>query len=343
MTRPGDPATQATADPPQGPHAGTAITIVCPVHNERTALPALLARLDRCLADRAETFEVVFVDDGSDDGSAELLAASGLTAARCRLVTLARNFGKEAAISCGLDYADGDAVILLDADLQHPPELIATLLAWWYAGYDMVVPVNTRREGQTRLYRGLARGFYGLLARTASVAIPADASDFRLLDRTVVETIRRMPERTRFMKGIYAWPGFRCATFAYTPETRRHGRSKWRPWKLWTFALDGLFAFSAAPLRVWTYVGLAIALVAFGWAFKIGITALVYGIQVVPGVTTVAILVLFTLGLLMIQGGILGEYIARIFDEVKGRPLYVVRRVHDMTDHGDGRDPDQRG
>lgn len=307
--------------------ANPLLSLVIPVYNEAEALPRFIELVEEALKAQENNYEIIFVNDGSSDDSLDILL--GYTDRNSVVVIdLARNFGKEAAVTCGLSYARGDAVIIMDADLQHPVSLIPELLEKWREGYEMVVPRNVARENESAVYRWLAHTFYRVIHAIGTIDIPPGASDFRLLDRKVVSVICHLPERNRFMKGIYAWPGFSVFYLPYNTEDRYAGTSKWRPWQLWNLALDGIFSFSAAPLRIWTYLGCIIALVAFLWAFKIGVSALIYGIQVVPGVTTVAILVLFTLGLLMVQGGIQGEYIARIFEEVKGRPLYVVRGVY---------------
>jgi hypothetical protein len=216
----------------------------------------------------------------------------------------------------------------MDADLQHPPDVIGKMLSLWRDGHDMVVPVNQKRTDQPLMNRSAARLFYRIMRMMSRVEIVPDGSDFRLMDRKIVDVIRQLREVRRFMKAIYAWPGYSVCTFPYDVRPRRGGRSTWKIWGLWNFALEGIFNFSSLPLRIWTYLGFVIALVAGIWGLSIGIRALIYGPNVVQGITTVAIFVFFTLALVMIQGGIQGEYLARIFDEVKRRPLYVVRKVY---------------
>jgi glycosyltransferase involved in cell wall biosynthesis len=221
----------------------------------------------------------------------------------------------------------------MDADLQHPPHVIGKMLSLWRDGYDMVVPVNEKRTYQGIVSRSAARVFYRIMRRLSRVDIVPNGSDFRLMDRKVIDVIRQLREIRRFMKAIYAWPGYSVCTFPYDVRERQGGRSTWNLWGLWNFALEGIFNFSSLPLRIWTYLGFAIAIVAGVWGLSIGIRALIYGPNVVQGVTTVAVFVFFTLALVMIQGGIQGEYLARIFDEVKRRPLYVVRKVYRYKDN----------
>jgi polyisoprenyl-phosphate glycosyltransferase len=300
------------------------LSIVAPAYNEERNLPAFLAAIVPVLERLGESFELVFVDDGSRDGTFGMLAAAASQDPRIKVVGLARNFGKDIALSAGISHARGRAVIPIDCDLQHPVELIPQFVAKWREGYDMVIGVRSRRDEEGWARRKASQTYYKLLRAMTPVEIPANAGDFRLIDRKIVDVIVQMPERHRFMKGIFAWPGFKVASIDFQAAPRPSAtRSTWSFFKLWRFALDGLFSFSTAPLKLWTYVGAVSAFVAFVYAMITIVQKVFFGIAV-PGYASLLIVVLFIGGLLLISNGIQGEYIARIFEEVKGRPLYVV-------------------
>jgi glycosyltransferase involved in cell wall biosynthesis len=299
------------------------ISMVAPAFNEARNLPAFLEALVPVLESLGEPWEIVFVDDGSrDDTLGALLSARALDP-RIKVVGLARNFGKDIALSAGLAHARGHAVIPIDCDLQHPPELVPQMVAKWRAGADMVLGVRSKRTEEGFLRRASAGAYYRMMKRMTPVEIPRNAGDFRLLDRKIVDVINQMPERCRFMKGIFAWPGFKTETVEFQANVRAGGTSTWSLFKLWRFALDGLFSFSTVPLKVWTYIGGLSAIGAFVYLMITLIQKLFFGIDA-PGYASLLIVVLFFNGLLLLSNGIQGEYIARIFEEVKGRPLYVV-------------------
>jgi glycosyltransferase involved in cell wall biosynthesis len=303
------------------------LSIVAPAYNEERNIPAFLAAMIPVLEGIGETFEIVFVDDGSRDGTLGLLAAASSQDPRVKVVALARNFGKDIALSAGIAHATGRAVIPIDCDLQHPPELIPQFVAKWREGFDMVIGVRSKRDEDGWLRRKLTRVYYRVMRSMTSIEIPANAGDFRLIDRKVVDVIVKMPERHRYMKGIFAWPGFKVASIDFQARPRAHATtSTWSFFKLWRFALDGLFSFSTAPLKLWTYVGAAAAFGAFVYLAITLIQKIFFGIAV-PGYASLLIVVLLLGGLLLISNGIQGEYIARIFEEVKGRPLYVVGKT----------------
>nr|HEX4314851.1 glycosyltransferase family 2 protein [Kofleriaceae bacterium] len=306
------------------------LSIVAPAYNEERNLAAFVAAIIPVLEGIGETFEIVFVDDGSRDTTRGLLAAAASQDKRIKVVGLARNFGKDVALSAGLAHATGRAVIPIDCDLQHPVELIPKFVAKWREGYDMVVGVRNKRDEEGVIRRSLSRTYYRVMRMMTSVEIPPNAGDFRLIDRKIVDVIAKMPERHRFMKGIFAWPGFKVASLEFQANVRANDtRSSWSLFKLWRFALDGLFSFSTAPLKLWTYVG---ALAAFGAFVYFAITLvqkIVFGIDA-PGYASLLMVVLFFNGLLLISNGIQGEYIARVFEEVKGRPLYVVGETYNL-------------
>ncbi len=300
------------------------ISIVAPAYNEERNLSEFLAAIVPVMESTGETFEIVFVDDGSKDGTLGMLAAAASLDPRIKVVGFARNFGKDIALSAGIAHATGQAVIPIDCDLQHPVALIPQFIAKWREGYDMVLGVRSKRDEEGFGRRTMSRTYYKIMGWMTSVEIPPNAGDFRLIDRKIVDVINKMPEMHRFMKGIFAWPGFKVASVEFQASTRANEtRSSWSFFKLWRFALDGLFSFSTAPLKIWTYVGLVSALGAFVYLTVTVIQKLVFGIDA-PGYASLLILLLFFNGLTMISNGIQGEYIARIYEEVKGRPLYVV-------------------
>lgn len=301
------------------------ISMVAPAYNEARNLPELLAALVPVLESIGEPWEIVFVDDGSRDDTIGCLLAARAQEPRIKIVGLARNFGKDVALTAGLRHARGRAVIPIDCDGQHPPELIREMVAKWRAGADMVVGVRTKRTEEGLLRRTAARAYYGFMQRMTHVEIPPNAGDYRLLDRKIVDVINEMPERCRFMKGIFAWPGFKTELAPFQANVRAGGQSRWSLFKLWRFALDGLFSFSTTPLKIWTYIGGLSALGAFVYLAITLIQKLAYGIDV-PGYASLLMVMLFFNGLLLLSNGIQGEYLARIFEEVKGRPLFVIGR-----------------
>ena len=304
------------------------LSIIVPVKDEEDAIPLFVKRICstlECLHDPAgRSFEILFVDDGSSDGTLALLRRLHAADARIRALSLSRNFGKEAAVSAGLDHARGDAVVPMDVDLQDPPEVLPEMLAKWREGFEVVYGVRQDREQDSLPKRLTADLFYRAHNWLASDKIPAHAGDFRLLDRKVVNVIRALPERNRFMKGLFAWAGFRQAAVSYSRQPRQAGTTKFGYWKLWTFALDGITSTSTVPLRVWSYLGGLIAFFALAWAAFITVRTLVLGIDL-PGYASIIVAVLFLGGLQLLSLGIIGEYVGRILVEAKQRPIYVVR------------------
>lgn len=309
--------------------ASRLLSIVVPVLNEQDGLSPFLTALYAALEDCPVELEVVFIDDGSTDATLERLRQMARQDTRVRYLSLSRNFGKEAALTAGLLNARGDAVVPMDVDLQDPPCLIQDFLHLWQEqGYDMVYGVRESRTEDTRLKRSSAGLFYRFFNRIAEAPIPAEAGDFRLLDRRVVEALRRLPERNRFMKGLYAWAGFRSIGVAYQRPARTTGQSKFNYWKLWNFALDGLLSFSTLPLRVWSYIGGITALVSFVYIIVIVAKVLLLG-RDVAGYASLMSTVLFFGGMQLLSIGVLGEYVGRLFIESKGRPLYLVAEDSD--------------
>jgi glycosyltransferase involved in cell wall biosynthesis len=300
------------------------LSVVIPLYNESGSLGALHTRLTAVIETLPLAgYEVVFIDDGSRDTTFAEVAALCAIDPALRAIRFARNFGKEAAMAAGLRAATGDVVVLMDGDLQHPPELIPDLLARWRDGAKMVTAVRRSRDTDPWLRRQLSRGFYGLFKRVSEVALAEGGGDFRLFDRAVVRAINSLPERTRFMKGITSWVGFRQEEIAFDPAERAAGASAWSLLRLLRYAVDGLSAFSTLPLRVWSLIGIGMATVSGLYGAWLVIRTIIWGIDV-PGYASVMVSVLFLSGIQLIGLGVLGEYVGRIFTEVKARPLYLV-------------------
>ena len=304
------------------------LTIVVPVLNEAASVAGFLAALEpvcaRVAAEHGVDCELLFVDDGSTDGTGAALLATPC-AIPLGLVTLSRNFGKEAAMTAGLAEAAGDAVVVMDVDLQDPPDLVVEMVARWRAGAPVVLARRSDRTSDTFLKAQSANWFYRLHNRISQVQIPPNVGDFRLMDRQVVEAVNALPENRRFMKGIFAWVGFPPEVIDYVRPVRAEGRSKFTGWKLWRFAVEGITSFSEVPLVVWTYVGFTISLTAFVYAGFIVVRTLAFGADV-PGYASLLTGVLFLGGIQILGIGVLGEYIGRIYSEVKRRPPYIVAR-----------------
>lgn len=299
------------------------ISVVIPVFNERANLAPLAARLVPALDDAGVAFEAIFIDDGSQDDSLETLRALCAAEPRFRALSFSRNFGKEVAIAAGLDEARGRAVVIMDSDLQHPPEVIPLFIARWREGFKNVYGQRTDRATDPKLRMVLTRLFYRLIDHFGDVSLPPGAGDFRLLDRQAVDALLTMRERARFNKGLFAWIGFKSIGVPFEVESRASGASKFNLPRLIRFALDGIMSFSSIPLKVWTYVGLAISCFALGMAAYYWARTMLFGVDT-PGFPTLVVSIAFFSGVQLISLGVLGEYIARIFNEVKGRPLYLV-------------------
>lgn len=307
------------------------LSIVCPFYNEQEAINPFFARLTPILKDTGESFEIICVNDGSQDETLSGLLAAQQRYPGVRIVDLSRNYGKEAALTAGIDTAAGDAVIPIDADLQDPPEVIPLLMAKWREGYDVVLAKRVDRTSDSWLKRITATMFYRLHNRIADVPIPENVGDFRLMDRVVVNAVRQLPERRRFMKGIFAWVGFRTAVVEYVRESRSAGYSKFNGWRLWNFALEGITAFSTAPLRIWSYFGGVVAGFAFLYGAFIILRTLLLGVDL-PGYASLLTVVLFLGGIQLIGLGVIGEYLGRVYSESKQRPIYLVRKIYNEKD-----------
>ncbi|QBQ98319.1 glycosyltransferase family 2 protein [Paraburkholderia pallida] len=306
------------------------VSLIVPFYNERAAVERFFTETVRVLESvRSIRFEIVCINDGSVDGTLEQLVAASRRDARVRVIDLTRNFGKEAALTAGLDEALGDAVIAIDADLQDPPSLIPEMIERWRDGAEVVLARRASRACDSFLKRTTAALFYRVHNALSEVKIPENVGDFRLIDRRVVNALRQLPERHRFMKGLFAWVGFRTVTIDYEREPRSAGHSKFSGWRLWNFALEGITSFSTVPLRSWTYIGCALALLAFLYGGFIVSRTLLFG-NPVPGYASLISIVLFLGGIQLIGIGVIGEYVGRIYDESKGRPIYLVRRRYEV-------------
>ena len=305
------------------------LSMVIPCYNETANLEALFQRLAAALDPLGLSYEVICVNDGSRDQTLDQLIAWHRRDDRIKVINFSRNFGKEVALTAGLDYSRGAAVIPLDADLQDPPELIGAMVEQWRSGYDVVYATRRSRREEGWLKQWTAELFYQVLHVLSPVPIPANTGDFRLMDRRVVEALKALPERTRFMKGLFAWVGFRQTAIYFDRPERYRGETTWNYWKLWNFALEGITSFSLVPLKVWGYLGLGFASCAFGYGSFLILRTIILGVDV-PGYASLMVTVLFLGGIQLMSLGILGEYLGRVYQEVKGRPLYLVRDVYGL-------------
>jgi glycosyltransferase involved in cell wall biosynthesis len=307
------------------------LAVVVPVYNETAVLEAFHQRLVAVLADCGMRCQVLYVDDGSDADCLALLHRLRTGDPQVAILELSRNFGREVALSAGLDHVDADAVIVMDADLQDPPEVIPQFIAEWRNGYDVVYGQRTERQGDSPLKRYTASAFYRVMGYLSDVEIPHNVGDFRLLSRRAVAALNALPERHRYMKGLYAWIGFPQKGVEYVRAPRAAGESKWTYWRLWNFALEGITSFSAAPLKLATYLGLLTSTLAFLYGVFMLVRTLLWG-NPVPGYPSLSIVVLFLGGVQLICLGIIGEYLARTYQESKGRALYFLKGYHPAGD-----------
>jgi polyisoprenyl-phosphate glycosyltransferase len=319
--------------------SGNKISVVVPAYNEQEVLPEFHRRLSAVLDGLPFVKDIVYVNDGSRDQTLEVLDAIRAADPSVSVLDLSRNFGKEIALTAGLDYAAGDAVIVIDADLQDPPELIPELIRQWQAGCDVVYAKRLGRAGESAVKRTTAFLFYRVMQGVSRVKIPEDTGDFRLLSRRAVDSLRSLREQHRFMKGLFTWIGYRQQAVPYHRDSRFAGTTKWNYWKLWNFALEGITSFTIAPLRIATYLGLVTALGAFSYGGFIIVRTLLFG-NPVAGYPSLLTVVLFLGGVQLTATGVLGEYVGRIFNETKNRPLYFINKF----DAGRGSDAaDERG
>lgn len=304
------------------------ISLIIPVFNEQEAIAPFLERVERVFREKISNVRVeyVFVNDGSTDATLHVLVEAAGRNPNIVVVDLSRNFGKEPALTAGLDVASGDAVVPIDVDLQDPPEIIPALIDRWLAGDEVVVARRVQRREDSALKRETARAFYWVHNLLSKTRIPENVGDFRLMDRVVVDALKRLPESQRFMKGLFAWVGFKTSSVEYVRERRSVGVSKFSGWTLWNLALEGITSFSTAPLRIWTYVGGLVAFVSIVMGCAVVIQKIVFESST-PGYAAVATGIFFLGGVQLIGIGMLGEYIGRVYMETKNRPIYIIRKI----------------
>ena len=299
------------------------LIVIVPAYNEAAVLEVFHERLSRVLDELPLEGSVLYVDDGSADGTWDIIESLTRRDARAGALKLSRNFGKEAAMTAGLDEVDADAVVVIDADLQDPPELIPALIEQWRAGYDVVYATRSARTGETGFKRLTSSAFYRTMERLSDTPVPRDTGDFRLLSRRALEALRQLRERQRFMKGLFAWIGYRQTAVHYQRDPRHAGKTKWNYWRLFQLAVEGITSFSTAPLRVATWTGLSASILSFGYGLWVLTKALLYG-DPVRGYPTLMLVILFLGGVQLLALGVIGEYLGRNYAESKQRPLYFV-------------------
>lgn len=307
------------------------ISIVVPMFNEQEVLDIFFEKVTPIISKITNAYEIICVNDGSTDKTFELLQAYCEKDAKIKAINLSRNFGKEYALTAGIDCSTGHAVIPIDADLQDPPEVLTELVEKWRQGYEMVLAVRNDRSSDSFFKRLSAGAFYQFIGKIGDVHIPNNAGDFRLMDRKVVQAFQGFPERSRFTKGIFASLGFKQTTVYYCRACRAAGESKWKYWRLWNFAIEGITSFTTVPLKIWSYTGFTLSMLGLAYMFYVIFKTLIMGVDV-PGYASLIVIMLFFSGLNMMGLGVLGEYISRIFVEVKQRPIYIVSELVNFSD-----------
>ena len=308
------------------------LSLVIPVFNEAETVNLFIDKVTQVFEKQPSVFlEFLFVNDGSTDATLETLLERQQQDPRVKIVDLSRNFGKEAALTAGLQAAEGEVVVPIDIDLQDPPELILEMISKWQEGYEVVLGRRINRDSDSWAKRASASWFYRIHNKISNPKLPENVGDFRLMDRRVVDALKELTESRRFMKGLFAWVGFRTAYVDYVRPERVAGNTKFNSWKLWNFALEGMTSFSTEPLRIWTYLGFFISSISFLYAVFISLKVLVYGVDV-PGYASLMVAITFLGGLQLIGIGVIGEYLGRTYIESKRRPVFLVRRVYEIKD-----------
>lgn len=297
------------------------LSIIVPMYNEEEVIETFFNVMETTLSSIDMNYEIICVDDGSKDNTLALLKEQHTKNPNVKVIALSRNFGKEAAMTAAIDFCSGDAVIPMDADLQDPPEIIADMIREWRNGYEVVFAKRVSRDSDTVLKRNTAGMFYKFFNKISDIKIPENVGDYRLMDRKVVNAIKLLPEKDRFMKGLFCWPGFKSTTVEFSRQNRSQGTTKFNYWKLWNFAISGITSFSTAPIRLGVYLGLSVSAFAFLYGAAIIIKTLIYGNDA-PGYASLMTVVLFVGGIQLFFLGLMGEYIGRIYKEVKNRPIY---------------------
>lgn len=314
------------------------LSIIVPAYNEAAVINQCHQRISAVMQKIAQPYEIIYVDDGSQDDTLAILNQLRQQDKHISIVDLSRNFGKEIAMSAGLDHCIGDAVILIDADLQDPPELIPQLIAEWHNGYDVVYAQRNKRQGESWLKKKSAESFYRLLGHLSKVAIPKNTGDFRLLSRRAVDALKTLNENHRYMKGLFAWIGYPQKAVLYDRDPRAGGQTKWNYWRLWNFAIEGITSFSDVPLRVSTYLGFVTALGAFLYGLFMISSTLLFG-NPIDGYPSIIVIMLFLGGVQLICLGVIGEYLGRTYHEAKRRPLYFTKGFHPSSAYQDKQPP----
>lgn len=305
------------------------LSIIAPMYNEESNIDCFFETLIPVLTCLCLEYEIICINDGSNDRTLEKLITYHQNNPRIKIISFSRNFGKEIALTAGLHHSNGKAIIPIDTDLQDPPELIEGLVEKWREGYDVVYAVRRLRLGESTFKRLTANVFYRFINFISDTPIPKDTGDFRLFDRRVVKALNRIPERTRFMKGLFAWVGFKQVGIEYDRQPRHQGKTNWNYWKLWNFALDGITLFSTFPLRLWSYIGIIISFLSFGYASFLILRTVIYG-RDFPGYASIMVVILFLGGLQLISLGVIGEYLGRVYAETKRRPLYIISESYGL-------------
>lgn len=303
------------------------ISIVCPFFNEEDMVDLFMEEVTAVVKPLNMSFEIVCVNDGSTDNTLQKLLQAKKNFTNIRIINLSRNFGKEAALTAGLDFTKGEVIIPIDADLQDPPELIKSFISKWQDGFDVVLAKRTDRSYDTVVKKHTAQLFYKFHNIISHTELPENVGDYRLMTRKVLNAIQKLPENQRFMKGIFAWVGFKTTIVEYTPNSRRAGKTSFNGWRLWNLALDGITSFSTVPLRIWLYIGFLISFLAFSYGSFIVLRTLIIGVDL-PGYASLLTSILFLGGIQLIGIGVLGEYIGRMYIETKRRPPYIVEKEY---------------
>jgi glycosyltransferase involved in cell wall biosynthesis len=302
------------------------ISLIVPIYNESKGIDAFFKNILPILNNLSKSWEIIAINDGSKDNSLALLEEYHKNEQRIKIISFSRNFGKEAALTAGLNFASGLAAIPIDSDLQDPCELIPQMIEKWEEGYKVVLAVRKSRDEESIIKNCTATGFYKIIAKLSAVKIAPNTGDFRLIDRSVIEAVKQLPEKTRFMKGLLSWPGFKTTQIYFDRPKRTRGQSSWNYWKLWQFALDGIISFSDVPLKIWAYIGFITSLIAMLYAGFLIIRTFTLGVDV-PGYASIMVAILFMGGIQLISLGVIGEYIARIYNETKQRPVYIIEEL----------------
>ena len=306
------------------------ISLIIPVYNEENSIKPFLIQVLPILKNAVQNYEIIFINDGSKDNTLNNIITAQQKSHAIKVINFSRNFGKEAALTAGLDYAEGDAVIPIDVDLQDPPELLIEMLKKWQDGFDIVFAKRIKRDKDSFWKRNTAAAFYWIWNKLADITIPENVGDYRLLDKKVVLVLRQIREKNRFMKGIFAWVGFKSTVIEFVRPERLTDSSTLNFIKLYKLALNGIFAFTSAPLKVWMYIGFVIALSSFTTIAYLILRIVLYGADV-PGYASIMITILFMGGINLLSIGIIGQYLARVYDEVKNRPIYLIEKIYDIS------------